>query len=155
MKTNLQDIYSQLETSKSFDELNDGLESINMRMENGKKFDAFLHYENGSFRWFHFKEVVKAKLLGIRTVYDVDPTKTFRIADILTDGALLPHSVTLAELMVMDLETAEEKSETCTCYEFICDNPNCPDHKHLYQVGEFSDSDIQDHLGIYNYGMGV
>ncbi|MBL0320754.1 MAG: hypothetical protein IPP74_15875 [Alphaproteobacteria bacterium] len=114
MKTNLQDIYSQLETSKSFDELNDGLESINMRMENGKKFDAFLHYENGSFRWFHFKEVVKAKLLGIRTVYDVDPTKTFRIADILTDGALLPHSVTLAELMVMDLEPAdddEEKSE--------------------------------------------
>ncbi|MBL0320718.1 MAG: hypothetical protein IPP74_15695 [Alphaproteobacteria bacterium] len=155
MKTNLQDIYSQLETSKSFDELNDGLESINMRMENGKKFDAFLHYENGSFRWFHFKEVVKAKLLGIRTVYDVDPTKTFRIADILTDGALLPHSVTLAELMVMDLEPAdddEEKSETCLCYEYAGDNPLCPDHG---DAQEFTQADDRERNDLYTMGMGA
>ena len=95
------------------------------------------------------------KLLGIRTVYDVDPAKTFRIADILADGALLPHSVTLAELMVMDLEPAdddEEKSETCTCYEYAGDNPLCPDHG---EGQEFSDSDIIDHSGIYSIGMGA
>ena len=92
------------------------------------------------------------KLLGIRTVYDVDPTKTFRIADILESGAILPHSVTLDKLMIEDLEPADDdKSDTCLCYEFVGDNPLCPDHG---EAQEFSDSDIRDHLGIYCLGMG-
>lgn len=98
------------------------------------------------------------KLLGIRTVYDVDPTKTFRIADILTDGALLPHSVTLAELMVMDLEPAdgEDDSKACNCYEYAGDNKDCPIHSQYYHNdSDFSDSDIRDHAGIYSLGMGV
>ena len=95
------------------------------------------------------------KLLGIRTVYDVDPAKTFLIADILTDGALLPHSVTLDELMVMDLEPAdddEEKSETCLCYEYAGDNPFCPDHG---QAQEFTQADEQERNELYTMGMGA
>lgn len=94
------------------------------------------------------------KLLGIRTVYDIDPSKTFRIADILEDGAILPHSVSIAELMVMDLEADEEqeKSTTCLCYEYAGDNPLCPDHG---DGQEFSESDIIEHNGIYMIGMGA
>lgn len=89
------------------------------------------------------------KLLGIRTVYDIDPSKTFRIADILEDGAILPHSVSIAELMVMDLEADEEKSSTCLCYEFVGDNPLCPDHG-----GEFTRADEQERSDLYTIGMG-
>lgn len=93
------------------------------------------------------------KLLGIRTVYDIDSSKTFRIADILEAGAILPHSVSLAELMVADLEPKddEEKSTTCLCYEFVGDNPLCPDHG---DAKYFNDSDIRDHADIYCSGMG-
>jgi hypothetical protein len=66
------------------------------------------------------------KLLGLRTVYDIDPTKTFRVADILEAGAILPRSVRIDELMVADL--APEK---CVCFEFMGDNPECPIHGEL------------------------
>jgi len=88
------------------------------------------------------------KLLDIRTVYNIDPAKTFRIADILEAGAILPRSVNIAELLVMDLEPAEP---VCYCYEYAGDNPLCPDHG---EAQEFSDSDILDHSGIYCLGMG-
>jgi hypothetical protein len=48
------------------------------------------------------------KLIAIRTVYNVDPEKTFRIADILEAGAILPHSVPLNELLVSDLVMLDE-----------------------------------------------
>ena len=48
------------------------------------------------------------KLIAIRTVYNVDPAKTFRIADILEAGAVLPHSVPLDQLMVSDLVMLDE-----------------------------------------------
>ena len=43
------------------------------------------------------------KLLGTRTVYDIDPNKTFRIADILESGAILPRSVLLSDLLISEL----------------------------------------------------
>ena len=49
------------------------------------------------------------KLLDIRTVYNVDPAKTFRIVDILEAGAILPHSVPLADVMVFDLVIDEHE----------------------------------------------
>lgn len=52
----LKKIYSKLETSKSIKELSDGLERLNVRSENGKKVDVFLHYEDGSMRWIPFKD---------------------------------------------------------------------------------------------------
>jgi len=64
------------------------------------------------------------KLLGIRTVYDIDPTKTFRIADILEAGAILPRSVNIADLMLSDL--TEEPQ--CICIFYIGDNGVCPVH---------------------------
>lgn len=95
------------------------------------------------------------KLLDIRTVYDVDPTKTFRIADILENGAILPHSVSIAELMVMDLEPADDdKSEHCLCYEHIGDNPLCPDHWQIYAENEGSDSSMLGQLESSGYGSG-
>ena len=48
------------------------------------------------------------KLIAIRTVYNIDPLKTFRIADILEAGAILPHSVPLTDLMVSDLIMLDE-----------------------------------------------
>jgi len=93
------------------------------------------------------------KLLGIRTVYDVDPTKTFRIADILENGAILPHSVTMDKLMVEDLEPADDdKSDTCLCYEFVGDNPLCPDHG---DAQEFTQADEQERNDLYTMGMGA
>lgn len=91
------------------------------------------------------------KLLGIRTVYDIDPSKTFRIADILEDGAILPHSVTLDKLMVVDLEPADEPEKPqCACYEFIGDNPDCPIHG-----DEFTRADEQERNELYTIGMGA
>lgn len=93
------------------------------------------------------------KLLGIRTVYDVNPAKPFRVADILESGAILPHSVPLDKLMIEDLEPADDdKSDTCLCYEFVGDNPLCPDHG---DAQEFSESDIRDQQDLYTIGMGA
>jgi hypothetical protein len=64
------------------------------------------------------------KLLGLRTVYDIDPTKTLRIADILEDGAILPISVKIEDLMIAEL--TEEPEKHCCCYEFFGDNKDCP-----------------------------
>jgi hypothetical protein len=61
------------------------------------------------------------KLLGIRTVYDIDPTKTFRIADILEAGAIIPHSVKLSEVMVSDLQ---DENPICVCLEYAGAIPN-------------------------------
>ena len=52
----LKAIYSKLETNKSLKELLEGLERLNVRSENGKKVDAFLHYEDGSIRWIPFRK---------------------------------------------------------------------------------------------------
>ena len=86
------------------------------------------------------------KLLGIRTVYDIDPTKTFRIADILEAGAILPHSVPLSEVMVEDLEQPEQ----CVCLEYAGDDPKCPVHGEQ----EGSDTSMMTQLQDAGYGCG-
>lgn len=40
----------------------------------------------------------QVKILGLRNVYDVDPSKPFLIADVQTVGAILPHGIRLEEL---------------------------------------------------------
>lgn len=70
-------------------------------------------------------------------------------------GLLQLGSNTISEIVrdfdAKQTDDDEEKSETCTCYEYAGDNPLCPDHG---QAQEFSDSDIADHHGIYSLGMG-
>ena len=83
------------------------------------------------------------KLLGIRTVYDIDPTKTFRIADILEAGAILPHSVPINEVMIEDLEP-----EQCVCLEYAGDDPKCPVHGEQ----EGSDTSMMTQLQDAGYG---
>lgn len=90
------------------------------------------------------------KLLGLRTVYDIDPTKTFRIADILEAGAILPHSVRIEDLMIADLE-AEEDDEKCICIFYIGDNGVCPVHGAL----DDSSADYQESKDLYTMGMGA
>ena len=85
------------------------------------------------------------KLLGIRTVYDIDPTKTFRIADILEAGAILPHSVPINEVMIEDLEP-----EQCRCLEYAGDDPKCPVHGEQ----EGSDTSMSAQLNDAGYGCG-
>lgn len=84
------------------------------------------------------------KLLGIRTVYDIDPSKTFRVADILEAGAILPHSVNIGELMVADLDTE------CACFDFIGDNPDCKEHGNF----EGSDTSMMSQLQDAGFGSG-
>ena len=81
-------------------------------------------------------------LLGMRTVYDIDPTKTFRIADILEAGAIIPHSVKLSDLMVTDLQ------EQCVCLEYAGDDPKCPVH------GEQEGSDTSMKAQLNDSGFG-
>ena len=88
------------------------------------------------------------KLLGIRTVYDIDPTKTFRIADILEAGAILPHSVKLDELKLEDL------TEQCVCLEYIGDNGYCPVHGQPIGEQEGSDTSMMAQLQDAGYGCG-
>ena len=83
-------------------------------------------------------------LLGIRTVYDIDQTKTFRIADILEAGAIIPHSVPLSEVMVEDLEQPEQ----CRCIEYAGDDPKCPVH------GEQEGSDTSTMTQLQDVGYG-
>ena len=91
------------------------------------------------------------KLLGLRTVYDIDPTKTFRIADILEDDAILPHSVRIEDLMIADL--TEEPEKHCCCYEFVGDNKYCPIHGAFMGYYGFevdgcgNDQDLHDFAG--------
>ena len=85
------------------------------------------------------------KLLGIRTVYDIDPTKTFRIADILEAGAILPRSVKLSELMVTDLQ------EQCVCLEYAGDDPKCPVHGYMNEQ-EGSDTSMSAQLNDSGFG---
>ena len=89
------------------------------------------------------------KLLGIRTVYDIDPTKTFRIADILEAGAILPRSVPLSEVMVEDLEQPEQ----CVCLEYAGDDPKCPVHGWMNEQ-EGSDTSMMIQLQDASYGCG-
>ena len=84
-------------------------------------------------------------LLGIRTVYDIDPTKTFRIADILEAGAILPCSVRLSELMVTDLQ------EQCVCLEYAGDDPKCPGHGWMNEQ-EGSDTSMSAQLNDSGFG---
>jgi hypothetical protein len=83
------------------------------------------------------------KLLGIRTVYNVDPAKTFRIADILEAGAIVPHSVPLNDLLVTDLIT-------CTCLEYAGDSYDCPTHGAV----EGSNTSMSAQLNDAGYGSG-
>ena len=85
------------------------------------------------------------KLLGIRTVYDIDPTKTFRIADILEAGAILPRSVKLSGLMVTDLQ------EQCVCLEYAGDDPKCPVHGYMNEQ-EGSDTSMSAQLNDSGFG---
>ena len=84
------------------------------------------------------------KLLGIRTVYNVDQTKTFRIADILEAGAILPRSVPLSEVMLEDLKQPEQ----CRCLEYAGDDPKCPVHGEQ----EGSDTSMMAQLQDAGYG---
>lgn len=59
-----------------------------------------------------------------------------------------------SQLLSDAVKEADEKPETCTCYEFICDNPLCPDHGHLYQC-EFTPEDEQERNELYTMGMGA
>ena len=88
-----------------------------------------------------------AKLLGIRTVYDIDPTKTFRIADILEAGAILPHSVPLSEVMLEDLKQPEQ----CRCLEYAGDDPKCPVHG-WEKEQEGSDTSTMTQLNYSGFG---
>ena len=88
------------------------------------------------------------KLLGIRTVYDIDPAKTFRIADILEAGAILPHSVPINEVMIEDLEQPEQ----CVCLEYIGDNGYCPVHGQ--PIGELDGSDTSTMTKLQDAGYG-
>ena len=97
------------------------------------------------------------KLLGIRTVYDTDPTKPFRVADVIEDGAILPHSVRIEDLNVHDLESADEP--ICSCFLYMGDNPNCPEHGGMFSDhGAFTDDEIkadyQERNDLYMMGMG-
>lgn len=89
------------------------------------------------------------KLLAIRTVYDIDQTKTFRIADILEAGAILPHSVKLSEVMVEDLEQPEQ----CVCLEYAGDDPKCPVHGWMNEQ-DGSDTSTMTQLNDAGYGCG-
>lgn len=94
------------------------------------------------------------KFLGLRKVYDVDPTKPFMVADVLEDGAILPHSVLLSDLPVLSLESLDDITELekpqCVCYEYMGDNLDCPIH------GEyFTKADQQERNDIYTIGMGA
>ena len=89
------------------------------------------------------------KLLGIRTVYDIDPSKTFRIADILEAGAILPRSVPISEVMVEDLEQPEQ----CRCLEYAGDDPKCPVHGWMNEQ-EGSDTSTMTQLNDAGYGCG-
>lgn len=86
-------------------------------------------------------------LLGIRTVYDIDPNKTFRIADILEAGAILSHSVKLDELKLEDL------TEQCVCLEYAGDDPKCPVHGWMNEQ-EGSDTSTMTQLNDAGYGCG-
>ena len=90
-------------------------------------------------------------LLGIRTVYDIDPTKTFRIADILEAGAILPHSVPLSEVMVSDLQN---ENPICVCLEYIGDNGYCPVHGQPISELDGSDTSMMTQLQDAGYGCG-
>lgn len=89
------------------------------------------------------------KLLGIRTVYDIDPNKTFRIADILEAGAIVPHSVPLSEVMIEDLEQPEQ----CCCEEYAGDIPNCPVHGWMNEQ-DGSDTSTKAQLNDSGFGCG-
>lgn len=91
------------------------------------------------------------KLLGIRTVYDIDMTKTFRIADILEAGAIIPHSVKLSDLMVSDLQ---DENPICVCLEYIGDNGYCPVHGQPLGELEGSDTSTMTQLQDSGYGCG-
>lgn len=87
------------------------------------------------------------KLLGIRTVYDIDQAKTFRIADILEAGAILPHSVPLSEVVVEDLEQPEQ----CRCLEYAGDDPKCPVHGWMNEQ-DGSDTSMSAQLNDSGFG---
>ena len=89
------------------------------------------------------------KLLGIRTVYDIDHNKTFRIADVLESGAILPHSVPLSEVMVSDLQ---DENPICVCLEYIGDNGYCPVHGQ--PLGELDGSDTSMKAQLNDSGFG-
>lgn len=92
------------------------------------------------------------KLLGIRTVYDTDPTKPFRVADVIEDGAILPHSVRIEDLNVNDLESADE--QICCCFEIAGDNADCPEHAGAFTDAEIK-ADYQERNDLYMIGMGA
>ena len=50
----LKAVYKNLNTRKSFNELCEDLERVNVRKENGTNFDVILHYSDGSIRWIAF-----------------------------------------------------------------------------------------------------
>ena len=115
------------------------------------------------------------KLLGIRTVYNIDPNKTFRIADILEAGAIIPHSVKLDELKLEDLQNENcalcdgtgykrvsptilatcdhNEPEQCRCIEYAGDDPECPVHGWANEQ-EGSDTSTMTQLNDAGYGCG-
>lgn len=96
------------------------------------------------------------KFLGLRKVYDVDPTKPFMVADILEDGAILPHSVLLSDLPVLSLESLDDITELekpqCVCYEYMGDNLDCPIHGRAKPEG--CDSSMLGQLTAAGFGPG-
>ena len=77
------------------------------------------------------------KLIGVRTVYDTDPSKPFRVADVIEDGAILPHSVRIEDLQLSDLE----EKPVCCCFEYVGDNKDCPIHGKFYEFYGFAGDD--------------
>jgi len=96
------------------------------------------------------------KFLGLRKVYDVDQTKPFMVADVLEDGAILPHSVLLSDLPVLtleaDTEIVENEKPQCVCYEYMGDNLDCPIHGLANQEG--CDSSMLGQLTAAGFGSG-
>lgn len=86
------------------------------------------------------------KLLGLRTVHDIDPNKTFRIADILEAGAILPRSVLIGDLMESDLQDEPQ----CICVFYIGNNGPCPVHGSL----DDSTAYTREMNDIYTMGNG-
>ena len=49
------------------------------------------------------------EILGYRTVYDVDPSKTFMVADVMLPGAILPVSIRCDEINPVEEAQAIER----------------------------------------------
>lgn len=185
----LQDIYSDLETSKTIDELLVDLEGINIREENGRNVDVILHYTDGSIRWIAFKKVTICPVCKKGTLEKVKDTSsrictrctsTFNrtyVNDLekLSNSPATKSQLDALIMLCLDgghteaaglfqlgsdiLSNEVRKNDNpvfCTCYEYAGDNPACKIHGTTDDNhGEFSDSDIQEHAGIYQIGMGA